>query len=465
VTARPNPLPLAEPEDMARLPLTDGAGIARLVERLRRRVERAVAGKELRKLRGRLQRRTAALAAEKAGREALAAANRALSGQYSELKALYAVAKPNIYRARWMGKAIADVSVMHERHSLTPGRSDWAEKWRTTRGRRILYFAPCDYSGSLYKWAEAVNRHTPHAVRLVALYRHIYGYPLDLLYMRGDVMVADVPQMFNSLCELADEADIVHIKDEQGFRDGRNRLPLWTFKQFRKPIVYTFYGGKARHKQTEPEYQRYVLSNDVIIAMTPDLCFDWSDSVFIPHAIDVDGHPYRWRDGGLILHTPSNPARKGTDLFRAAAERIRNEFGARAEIISNASHQFVMREKPRATLFFDQAGRESEAQGSRHIGWYGNSALEAAVFGVPTMAYMAPEAIEQARRAGFDDVDACPFLNATPSEEGLYRIMRDFFAKEEDARRDLSVRTRKWIEDRHSYQTTARQLDRVYAAL
>jgi hypothetical protein len=348
---------------------------------------------------------------------------------------------------------------------LTPGRSEWAGKWRNTTGKRVLFFSVCDYSGSFYKWAEAVNRHTDHAVRLVSLFRHRFGYPLDILLMRGDMLQQHFPDLMNGLYQLADEADVIHVKDQVGFMIGRNKLPPDTFTMFGKPIVYTLYGGTARLDEQNEDFRRHVRSHAAIIAMTPDLCFDWMDSVFIPHTIDADALSYRWSDGRLVMHTPSTPSRKGTDIFESAASRIEGEFGTRTEIITNTTHAYVMQEKPKATLFFDQAGRESEEHGAKHIGWYGNSALEAAVFGVPTIAYLSPEAIRLAKRAGFDDAERCAMLNADPTADGLYQTMRCFFATSESERHDLSLRTRKWIEDHHSYQATARQLDNVYRAL
>jgi hypothetical protein len=103
--------------------------------------------------------------------------------------------------------------------------------------------------------------------------------------------------------------------------------------------------------------------------------------------------------------------------------------------------------------------------GGKTIGWYGNSALESAVFGVPTMAHLAMDAIERAFRAGYDVAENSAILNVQPSEASLYQTMRDFFDRAPSERQELAERTRAWIERHHSYKSTAGQLATVYDTL
>jgi hypothetical protein len=367
--------------------------------------------------------------------------------------------------AKSYGQIISDTTALHDHHSLTPGRTDWAQKWKDCTGKRILFFALADYSGSFYKWAEAVNRHTDHAVRFVSLNRHRYGYPLDIMYLRGNLLIERFPEMLNEFLMLCDESDIIHIKDQTGFFEGRNFLPKSLLSQFGKPMVYTLYGGTARHDESDPTFQAYVKTHAAVIAMTPDLCFDWAGAHFIPHNIDEDVYPYSWADGKLIMHTPSTATRKGTSMFQPAADRVASEIGGKVEIISGTKHEYIMRHKPLASIFFDQAGRETDVNGGKLIGWYGNSALEAAVFGVPTMAHLSQEAIERAHGAGYDVQKENVILNVEPSQEGIYKVMRDFFDMSARQRQQISERTRKWIEKHHSYKSTAKKLDEVYRSL
>src|SRR5690606_32838622 len=134
---------------------------------------------------------------------------------------------------------LLEVSGQFDRGALSPGRADWATKWEHCQGKRVLFFTYTDFAGSFYKWAEAVNRHSSHAVRIVHLTRHRFRNPVDLLYLRGSLIKSCAPWMAKEIEQLADEADIIHIKDQAGFWNGTNGLPSDFLTKFGKPLVYT----------------------------------------------------------------------------------------------------------------------------------------------------------------------------------------------------------------------------------
>jgi hypothetical protein len=355
---------------------------------------------------------------------------------------------------------VNEVADMHEGRSLTPGVEAWREKWERSRGRRILYFAPEDYAGSFYKWADAVNQHSDYAVRLVSLSRHRYGYPLDILMPYGAALSNLFPDFYSYLIDLADSADIIHIKDQTGFIDGRHGLDAELFTQFGKPIIFTHYGGEARYQQYQSWYQDHVRSFSARVAMTPDLCFEWTDWEFIPHSISTDQYPYSWTDSRRIAHSPSTKERKGTETFISTFESTQMDL--ELEVIHNVSYEEAISRKQKAALFFDQAGREREDLGGVNIGWYGNSALEAAVAGIPVMAHLSEEAFDRAERSGVRLRDWCPIINVEPTIESMRRAIESFFKMEAEDRSALSKETRQFIEDFHSQQAVARRLGELY---
>lgn len=362
-------------------------------------------------------------------------------------------------------RLLKGIEMMAERDndfSLVPSIKAWRDKWKNCQGKRILYYSYIDFSGSFYKWADAVNEYTPHAVRLVVLNLHKFGYPVDIVYPRADVMREYFPVMYDALLTLADEADIIHIKDQKGFLEGYNALPPYIFRQFNKPLIYTLYGGHARHEKDMPAFRGHVQSFDAVVAMTPDLCFDWAKTAFIPHSIDCNKNDFLWEDKGIIVHTPSTPSRKGTDLFLAACQELSQTHDVDYKIITGVTYEMALENKRKATLFFDQAGKEAEKHGGSYIGWYGNSALEAAVHGVPTMAYMSDMAFEQAARAGRDIRSQCGMLNVEPSKDGIRRVMEMFFDMSPDERKKVALKTRAWIKSFHSQQAVAKMLSDLY---
>ena len=338
--------------------------------------------------------------------------------------------------------------------SYTAGRKDWEDKWDNSPGRRVLFYALSDYSGSFFKWAEAINRHTDYAARLAVFYAHQFGYVNDLVLPLPHVLP------WSDIEGLAREADAIHIKDESGFFTGSNRLPKDLFWKFDKPMIYTAYGGYMRKFSENADFRRFVSRFSARIAMTPDLCYGWFDGYFIPHAIDSDTHRYRWSDGRLLVHSPSTKERKGTADLLAAIDGMNIQF----DLIHGVGHEECIRRKREANLFFDQAGTEIESRLgiSTVIGWYGNSALEAAVFGIPTIAHLSEHAFDGARRAGRDIEQQCAIINTPRGADGIRQTIENYFCMSPDERRSLSRETRAWIERFHSYQACARDLSDVY---
>lgn len=343
--------------------------------------------------------------------------------------------------------------------SLRLPQEEWQQRWESSPEKRVLLYAYCDYSGSFFKWAEAINRYTEYAARLVVLHPHQYDYPLDL------VLPFPNSGLPSGLEQLVSEANIIHIKDEIGFFNGSNGLPSDLFSRFKKPMVFTHYGGFARKFSENREYIKYVNSYDSRVSMTPDLIFPWFKGRYIPHSVDTDKYLHIWKDGKIVAHSPSTKARKGTIELEAA---LKNLPMLSYNLIHNVSHKESIERKSGSSLFFDQAGREIEKKLgiSKIIGWYGNSAIEATAFGVPTIAHLSDNSFEGAARAGHDLREKCAIINTPIGAEGIQKTLEYFFFEMDDAARaECSLRTRLWTIDFHSYQSCAKELAQVYDGL
>lgn len=327
----------------------------------------------------------------------------------------------------------------------------------------MLLFAPLDYSGSFYKWAEAINRYTGYAARLVTCGRHPYGYSLDLLFPAPSIREGD-----GDLLRLMREADIVHVKDETGFMDGSNGLPEGMLWQVGKPIVFTHYGGYARKWKDVDTYIRFVSEMfDARVSMTPDLCFPWFDGCLIPHAIDASKYEFCWRDGQRVAHSPSTASRKGTAELLEAMASLTDDLGIEFDLIQKVSHAECIERKRNCNLFFDQAGKEQPLKLgiSDVIGWYGNSALEAAVHGIPTIAHLSEQAFQGGERCGVDLRECCPILNTPLGPDGIRKTIVEFFNATVEHRQQMAEATRRWVEEFHSYQAVGKMLENVYDGL
>lgn len=341
--------------------------------------------------------------------------------------------------------------------ALTMGRHDWEHAWNRHGGPRVLMFAFKDYAGSLYDWADAVNTETNIAVRQAVIETSKFGFAADLIYPTTKSQHG-LDQLFN----LAQTADVIHVKDEFAYDEPERHAIIERLRATGRPMVFTQYGGYARSLQDDPGYRAYVSTFDKRIALTADLAFDWYDGIYIPHVHSIDQPPVtNWSDGRVVAHSPSTPERKGTDLLLSAIEVLRGQVTIELDLISDVSVLESLRRKRDATLFFDQAGREStERLGTdRHIGWYGKSAVEAMGFGIPVMAHLSKTALAQ---AGAEFGASCPILNVEPTVESIARSLEAFFKVTPEERSAIADATAAWVKEFHGPRRIARLLEGVY---
>jgi hypothetical protein len=330
------------------------------------------------------------------------------------------------------------------------GVEGWEQRWDERPGRRVLLYAQVDAAGSLFRWGEAINRHTPYAARMACFQLNPFNYPTDLVF--PDPRVGP-----SGFAELVAEASLIHVKDEQGFPGGEGpggRAVLATDK----PVVFTHYGRWARLKASDPDYRRAVGRCAARVATTPDMCFDWFDGRWIPLPIDTERFPYEWRDGRVVAHSPSRPERKGTAEFMEAASTLPCE----VELIQGVSHSECLERKARCNLFFDQAGWDPPRFGGRPAGNYANSGLEAAVRGIPTIAHLSEEFFEGALRGGKDLRADCLIINTPLGVDGIRATLRRWLEAPAEERERHSRQTRAWVERVHSYRAVAADLAAVY---
>lgn len=357
--------------------------------------------------------------------------------------------------------------------SRITGRAEWAERWEVaSAGQRVLMIAPKDFAGSMFKWAEALNRHTSYAVRLVTFEEHQYGYPVDIV---SPGTTAYGPEA-DRIAEMAEQAGVLHLKDEHGWYLGgaHSRNPdllnrLFFSQDFANtPKAFTHYGGYARKLKDEENYIRRVSAFDLRIAMTPDLNFEWFAGDYIPHTIDDETYSFEWQDTHILAHSPSTREKKGTYLLEEALLLLGRDHADiwkkwSVDLIHGVSFAECMARKRRASLFFDQAGRHRGASLGIEdfVGWYGNSAIEAMAFGIPTIAHLAEHAFAGARRAGVD-LSTAPVINIAPTRDGFLSAVLEFATAAPEARARLAADTRRFAVEFHGYGAVARRLAARY---
>jgi glycosyltransferase involved in cell wall biosynthesis len=133
------------------------------------------------------------------------------------------------------------------------------------------------------------------------------------------------------------------------------------------------------------------------------------------------------------------------------------------DVIHRVSHPECLRRKSVAGLFFDQSSSSpAEVDGiDGAVGWYGNSTVEAAAFGIPAIAHLSTVALRNAARAGLD-VSRLPIINTPCGADALRGTIERYYAMSRGERRELSLETRAWVERVHSYEAVAAKLAALY---
>jgi len=301
---------------------------------------------------------------------------------------------------------------------------------------KITILSEMDYAASGHNLYEALKAHTGHDVAIyTGKYYNRYNHPQHTMTNRREAQ------------RRIDNSDIVHLKGDFPPRNGYMGLKI-----MHKPIVVTVSGSHFRKKEYGG-YEKYspLLYKSALIrtSFEPDLLYPEYSTVWTPHPIDSAGKLNVWKNRGRLIHIPRNREMKNSDFLIAVMKGIAKKNNMKVEVYEKINFKMSKLLKERATIYFDQA----------KVGFYGNSALEAMQYGIPTVAWISPIAKKQA----YGMLHDCPVItyferNVDDWVAGISKIF-------ENNIENLSKRTKEWCDDIHSYQAVAKQWNEIYAAV
>jgi len=312
-----------------------------------------------------------------------------------------------------------------------------------------------DYAGSGYRIVEAVNLNSKTFAEYFVyapvatppnLKRHpaLFVLDKDKLYMPS--------QTGERLHTLFNDADIIHFKGD----DPPDSYYMKELAVTPRKTIVTVHGSMFRRGGVESvcmpigELKEYE-SADLRTIGDPTLNYEGFDCIFtqIPYPTHEFERTWSNRKPAIIAHSPSTKDKKGTDKFEEAIEMLKAVgYDVESDIIHNVSHSECLKRKSEATIFFDQS----------ECGWYGNSAVEAMAFGIPTLAYIAPEAYKGAQ----GKIDKMPPLDCGNTSESIFKALKDIL---DGDMVELSNQMRKWAVDFHSYKTVGEMWSKIYKGL
>lgn len=330
------------------------------------------------------------------------------------------------------------------------------------QGKKILMISNYDYAGSGYRAAEAINLNTNNFVQYIVLFHR--GIP------KG---VRRYPSLFKSTLgedgkeyryfykhdkqrvqSLIDWADIIHFKDDSPPKE--DFIPSVNIPKDKMWISNvngsSFRRGDSAIAQPIAEFSAYMDNVDARVVSDPELNYPEFDASFIPLPFDTDAYPNSWSNGKVpvIAHSPWYRGKKGTVEFIAAVKKLQKDgIAVEYDIIENESYNACLKRKSKATLFFDQ----------NLAGFWGNSAIEAMAFGVPVLTYIADNLTSG---SGGRINGQCPVINTGQTEESIYSALKGVLTNGTDLK-ELSKRTKEFVKEIHSYESVAKEWDKIYS--
>jgi len=302
----------------------------------------------------------------------------------------------------------------------------------------VLILSNYDYGGSGWMIKKALESTEKVNVFHVRGVKHRYGYPTDL-QMGPEIGLAYLREKLKGF-------DIVHCKGDYPPDKVLGGVAL----DLGLPVAITV-GGTLFRRQTakipravakgKGESEDIFLKNtNIRFCLTPDLNYPWFRASWMPAAIEVPSvRSWSEPEGGIIRigHSPSKRHKKGTDSVLIPAINILKKEGIKIELVmlEGMSHKECVQAKKGLTLFWDQS----------LVGFYGNSALEAMRYGVPTFCYLSREAIRQAGSL----LAGCPVINFKQNPQSCAMEIKKILKRDLN---ELSVQTYEWTKEVHGLE-------------
>ncbi|GAX60134.1 glycosyltransferases [Candidatus Scalindua japonica] len=326
---------------------------------------------------------------------------------------------------------------------------------------KIVLISVNDFAGSGYRIAEAIRKTSgdKYDIKFIKIVPHKFNYKYDICVLKKNGQIDK--KLWLQAQQIINEADILHFKGDDpithnyGFHGVNFKIPM------NKPKILTV-GGSAFRRHLHPSMKglsiaKYSLERmkkytDLRIAFTPDLNYPEFDSIFVPQAINSKILKNIWkpREIPIIGHSPSSRRKKGTDsVFLPALKKLKKKgYKFNVKIIEGVSHRECLSQKRDCTIFWDQC----------NVGFYGNSAIEAAQYGIPTMSYISEIAIRQAG-GKLNDI---AIINFEPTVDGCSNAIEKMLNSDLHL---ISKNTKEWVDSYHSYEIIGKIYEKIYSNL
>jgi glycosyltransferase involved in cell wall biosynthesis len=247
-----------------------------------------------------------------------------------------------------------------------------------------------------------------------------------------------------ALARLLPQTDVFHFYFGLTLVPKSLQFPI--LRALRKKSVYHFLGSDIRGKS--PEQLSYGRRANAQIVGSYDAARWVPEAEVVPPGLDLRSYepsPPSDAPRPVVVHAPSNRAKKGTDHVLAACAELPVEL----ELVEGLHHEEARERYRRADIVVDQL----------NAGWYGLFAIEAMALGKPVVSFLHDEA---RRRTGEELGIEVPIVQAT--KETLAGALRPLVESPAERRR-IGAASRAYVERVHDADVLADRLLDIYSRL
>ncbi|MHB8642335.1 MAG: glycosyltransferase family 4 protein [Gaiellaceae bacterium] len=315
---------------------------------------------------------------------------------------------------------------------------------RRPQGRALrIVHCPVNIAGIPWENVQALRRKGVDATLVVFNRGELHPEADWSLERRGGFARQQAAQ-WRALARLLPRTDVFHFYFGLTLVPKSMQFPL--LHAFRKKSVFHFLGSDIRGKS--PAELAYGKRADAQVVGSFDALRWVPEAEMIPPGLDLRPFtpvPPSDRERPIVVHAPSDRAKKGTEFVIAACAQLPVEL----DIVEGVPHDEARERYVRADIVVDQL----------YAGWHGVFALEAMALGKPVVTYLKPDVVEQAERAFGTKV---PIVSAT--KDTLVDALRPLI-ESPALRRELGTASRAYVEEVHDIDVVADRLLDLYARL
>ena len=302
---------------------------------------------------------------------------------------------------------------------------------------------PVNVAGIPWENVQALRRKGVDA-RLVVFNRGALHPEADWSLDRSGGFAQQQLTQWRALAKLLPRTDVFHFYFGLTLVPKSLQFPI--LRVLRKKSVFHYLGSDIRGRSRKD--LAYGNRAGAQIVGSFDALRWVPDAQMIPPGIDLRPFtpvPPTDRERPIVVHAPSDRAKKGTEHVIAACAQLPVEL----DVVEHLPHAEARERYARADIVVDQL----------NAGWHGVFALEAMALGKPVVVYLKPDVVEQAERAYGTKV---PLVPAT--KENLVAALRPL-VESPALRREVGAASRAYVERVHDIDKIADRLLDVYARL